>query len=161
MKKTNEISLLGTAMPTKLEAQLICNTLFNAVDGGSADPMKLAVRIKWLKDIVTDIEKKIKPYVLIEVDKLSSSKRESAVVLGAKITAKETGTKYDYTRDKTWSELNTKVEVAEKKRSEREAYLKSLKKKVEVIHKPTGEIRVDMPPIKTSVSSYAIELSIE
>jgi len=158
IKNSTDLVMVGKVDPTKAEAQLLANDFMEAVENGEIDVLALAVRVDWLITMAEHLKGKMKEKVLSAVEKYGKT---SCVVQKATFKIKEVGTKWDYTSDAQWNKLNDEMLVLKEKMKEREAFLKTVTKKMEIVDEETGDIEKIVPPIKQSTTGYALTLGAE
>lgn len=143
-------------VPSKQAIEVLSNNIIESVRDGSVNTIEAAVKLKFIVDALTVAKTGILSEVRDELNKYT--KGEKVTAFGAELTAKETGTKYDYSNcnDSEWNELNQQLNEIKEKMKPREAFLKSLQKKTIITIEETGETFEVFPPLKTSTSSYEI-----
>lgn len=142
--------------PTKSNADLMAQSIVQAVEEGNINPVELGVKIRWLQDILERTYSGITGAIRTEAEKYGKEGIRS--LGGARIDLSETSTKYDYSHDPVWASLQEKLEPIKAEIKERETMLKTLKKPFEQVDPETGEVIVVSPPLKTSVSGVKISL---
>lgn len=145
-----EVSTLSTITlvpSTKKEAEDFSNSIVNEIQSGNLNALEFKMRAKVIEICLSKIEKAVKENILTE----ASRHGKSFNFKGFDIQEVETGTKYDYSNDTEWVRLNTLIK-------EREAYLKNLKKPIDVLVIETGEVIREFPPIKSSTTSLKFTL---
>lgn len=112
---------------------------------------KMDLLIKEIKDCDN-----YKDYIINEVSKFGKSYTTSS---GTKIELAEVGTKYDYgqTGDLIMVDLELQKAILDAKIKERQTFLKSIIKPMEVLF--SDEVVTLYPPAKTSTSSVKITIS--
>lgn len=136
--------LLKELMPTKSNIDVVAQNILQPINDGIMDKHEVLVRGKF---IIECINKALKQ---IEVT-------ESTTYLGSKIEVVEAGTKYNYSENELWSELENEKEPIIKAQKELEELIKIATKKGVAISNPeTGE--TILPVLKTSTTSLKITL---
>lgn len=94
---------------------------------GFTDALKLFITAKKGQELFSQLEKTIRPYAEAET---RLGKGEVYKKFGCEITEKMTGVSYDFTNcdDSEWNELSKQIEELDKKKKEREKFLKTLTK---------------------------------
>lgn len=121
--------------------------LVDKVATGDLDPFKAYIHNKKILELATSNEKNLRPYV-----NSKGVPKTGLTMYNVEFTAKSDASKYDYTvcEDKEWNELQNKLTALKKEITEREAFLKALKKDIELVDIDSGETYTIHPPIKTS-----------
>ena len=101
-------------------------------------------------------DKEFKEYVRSEISKFGG---KYVSPRGASFELAETGTKYDFSQDKIWTEINSEIQFLEVQRKNRESLLKTLSKPIIETDPLTGETFTVYPAVKSSTSSFKITLS--
>lgn len=94
---------------------------------GQIDALKLLVTAKKGQELFSQLEKTVRPYAEAET---RLGKGEVYKKFGCDITERMTGVSYDFTNcdDAEWNELSAQIEALDKKKKEREKFLKTLTK---------------------------------
>lgn len=123
--------------------------LINQVKNGELNPLELKAYFKKLEAVIEIVDKHTKEHQLNEAEKYPEKAFD---LFGCKIEKSELGTKYDYasTGDYEWGELDIDVKSAERKRKDREAFLRSIKHPETIVYERTGEVITVKPPAKKS-----------
>lgn len=148
--------LLKQNLPLKSNIEPMVNEIETLVNNGNMNAAEILVRMKFLEEVFEAARQKLHDTVRAEVELFGKS--DTLKIQGAKIEPVETSVKYDYSNDATWSEINSRCEVVNDERKEREKFLKTLTKKVITVNEETGETSEVLPPIRTSKSSFKITL---
>lgn len=141
---------------TKAAIQDYSDYLIKQLEEGLANPMDVALKLKFMEELIDKMKERMRALVLDELNKYA--KGEDVVRYNGQFKAKETGVRYDFTgcNDPLWNRLNQEIVELTDKRKEREAMLKTIKDKQTIIDEETGEIANLFPARKLSTSSYEI-----
>lgn len=145
----------GTVLPTKGNAETLGKLIASDACSGFTDPLQTIVRLDAIIAACESAKKALSERVLSELDKHPDGKAEE---LGAAIQRTEVGVKYDYSKDAKWAQVNREIEILNKERKDREAFLKALSKPIMETDMETGETFEAEPPTKTSTTSFKITL---
>lgn len=146
---------VGELLPTKENAAMIGKAIVKRCADGEVDPLQTLARLKGIQAAIDIAEAGIKPLILDDVQKQGKA---GVSVLAAKIETMESGVKYDYSDCPEWVELSRKEAEIVKERKEREKFLRSITKPIDIVDKDSGEVRVINPPIKTSTTTLKVTL---
>jgi hypothetical protein len=141
---------------TKAAIQDYSDYLIKQLEDGLANPMDMALRLKFMEELIDKMKERLRSLVIDELGKYT--KGEDIIRHNGQFKAKETGVRYDFTgcNDPLWNRLNQEIVELTDKRKEREAMLKTIKEKQTIIDEETGEIANLFPARKLSTSSYEI-----
>lgn len=139
-------------MPTKGTIALISDYLREI---GESNPIETIIRLEALKQAFEQAREKLTELVVTELNKNGGR----AAVLGAQLTTKETGVKYDYSKTPRWVEMKKREDAFADERKAFESSLKLVKSNAEITDTESGEVYQITPPIKTSKSSFEIRLA--
>ena len=130
--------------------------LIQLIEEGHLNAVDMALKVKFMEDLIIAMKERLRENVLAELGKYS--KGEDIVKYNANFQVKEAGTKYDFTNcnDPLWDDLNEQINLLQSERKERERFLKTLRKPIEMIDQETGEIITIQQPIKSSTTTYQI-----
>lgn len=141
-------------IPSKSNIQAVANALTANVEAGSISAAEFAVKVKFLQEV-------LKKALIDTNDALCREVGEAKdfTCLGAKIEPAETGTKYDYSADPVWAQINEELKPIQDKLKAQEERIKiATKIGHSLIDAESGEI-LAQPVTKTSTSSVKITLS--
>lgn len=148
------ITILGamSLMPNSREQiSLFSNELIAQVKGGHISALKLKAQFKFLEKMMEKVESKIKDEILNDALKYGKSFEAH----GFNIEVSENlGVKYDYSHcgDPQWVEYDMLIRAFSEQKKDRELFLRNIKGHVEVPDEATGEMKVVLPPVKTSTT---------
>ncbi len=128
--------------------------IVSGVEAGLEDPLKVLVKIEFLKKVAEDARKKIQDHALEAVGRYEAN---SANIFGVLVTQKEAAPRYDYTQTKAWNELKAAEDEISTERKDLEKVLKAMKEKRTEIDEETGEIIELFPPVKSSTTTVAVQ----
>lgn len=145
----------GVLLPTKTNAQTLGKLIANDAITGFATPLETWVRLKAIIEACNVALGELESTV---IDELSKHPKQQADVLSAEVMQKEEGVRFDYSNDKKWEALKSKVEVIDSEMKEREKFLKGLSKPIVETDMETGESIEVFPPIRTSKTTVRVKL---
>lgn len=143
-------------MPSKAsEVATFVRQVVNSVKEGDANPLEVLVMLRAIELAAEEIREEIQDNILNEADRFSERVIER---YGSRIEKCEVGTKYDYSfsKDPEWEQFDVAARYAEKKRKERENFLRALKDPLTTVNLDTGEVYEIRPPFKTSKSGIKV-----
>ena len=159
----NQLSETATGalsqMPsTATEVAKFSKLLIEAVRSGDVNPLQLIVQLHALTKVYEEVREEIEENVLKEAEKYPERIIER---YGARIEKAETGTRYNYhtSKDIEWEQLDSEFKTIERKRKEREEFLRALKEPMTAVNEETGEVYKISPPFKTSKAGFKIYLA--
>lgn len=119
---------------------------------GFTDALKLFITAKKGQELFTQLEKVIRPYAEQET---RLGKGEVYKKYGCEITERMTGVSYDFSvcDDEEWNELSNQIAELDKKKKEREKFLKTITKPI--FDENGVEIK---PPIQKGKMGLAISI---
>jgi len=145
------IKELGELTPSKANINVVSKQLAETVKHGNADPIEFAIRLKFIKECLDA------SMALIQ-DDLIKAIGNGTTLYGAKLKVAEKGTKYDYSNNEQWIELENQIKPLRDKQKVIEEQMKSASKNGKsFVDEETGEII--RPAIKKSTTSIEITLS--
>lgn len=151
------LSVINLFPSTKEQIKSFVNATVNEVKCGNINALELKSKLKFIEKVAEEIDKQTKEDQLKERQKY----QEKIVELyGAKIEVAELGTKYDFSNcgDKDWEYLDIQLRELSELKKEREAFLKTIKKPMSIVHHETGECYDIVPPIKSSTTGLKFTL---
>lgn len=130
--------------------------IIKSIEEGNINAVDTALQVKFMEDLIVAMKEKLRGLVLDELEKYA--KGEIIVRHNGNFTVKEAGTKYDYhnCKDPEYDQLTQQINELSEQRKDREKFLKTLQKPIDMIDKETGEIITINPAIKTSTTTYSI-----
>lgn len=119
---------------------------------GFTDALKLFITAKKGQELFTQLEKVIRPYAEQET---RLGKGEVYKKYGCEITERMTGVSYDFSvcDDEEWNELSNQISELDKKKKEREKFLKTITKPI--FDENGVEIK---PPIQKGKMGLAVSI---
>lgn len=124
--------------------EYVCNT----IESGMDDPLKVLAMSKKMEYVTSRINERIK-----EAAKMEAAKHgDKFNLFGCEIAYTPTSTKYDFSNDAKWKELDKEITA-------RQEFLKALKMPVTVVDDSTGEIITVRPPEKKQV--YGLKTTVK
>ncbi|WP_254527016.1 MULTISPECIES: hypothetical protein [unclassified Sphingobacterium] len=119
---------------------------------GFTDALKLFITAKKGQELFTQLEKVIRPYAEQET---RLGKGEVYKKYGCEITERMTGVSYDFSMcdDEEWNELSNQIAELDKKKKEREKFLKTITKPI--FDENGVEIK---PPIQKGKMGLAVSI---
>lgn len=148
---------LSVGLPTKEAIYQVSMDLVAKVQEGEISPLELAVKLSAFEKIIETVRANIGENVLEELDK----QQGNAIVMGAKIQRKETGTSYDYSGTPVINELKAQEKAIADKRKAVEKIAQNLPDgtQTQMVDEQTGETFAISKAVKSSKTSYAITLA--
>lgn len=125
-----------------------------AISEGWLDPVDVYIFTKKLEYLTKTLNDAVK-------DKVDSSTfGKDYVKYDVELSEGMTGVKYDFSKcgDREWQELSSEAEQADKKLKERQEFLKSVTKPMELVNTDSGETYTVMPPVKSGKLSPIAKL---
>lgn len=123
----NALSNITILPSTKAEIKSFVEKAKTEILSGNYNPLEITIRLKAVEDMISEIrkDKEVKESVLREAAKYGSLPFEFQ---GAKIEFAKLGVKYDFSQchDSEWDELEAQSSEIDKKKKEREIFLKSI-----------------------------------
>lgn len=145
------IQELGTLTPTKTNIEVVSQQLASIFKNGNADPIEFAIRCKFAIEALEASLELVKEDVLKKIDK-------ETIMFGAKVESAETGTKYDYSGNETWQNIDKQLKPLLGLKKEIEDKIKMATKiNQSIIDENSGEI-IASPVKKESTTSIKITL---
>lgn len=143
---------------TAVEVAKFSKMLIQSVRSGDLNPLQLIVQLHALTKVYEEVREEIEDNVLKEAEKYPEKVIER---YGARIEKSEVGTKYSYatSKDIQWEQLDAEFKAIERKRKDREEFLRTLKEPLTAVNEETGEVYKIMPPFKTSKAGFKIYLA--
>ncbi len=152
------IGTLSLMPSTSTEVAKFSKLLIQGVKSGDINPLQLVVQLHALTKVYEEVREEIEENVLKEAEKYPEKVIER---FGARIEKAEVGTRYNYStsKDIEWEQLDSEFKTIERKRKEREEFLRALKEPLTAVNRETGEVYEIRPPFKTSKAGFKIFLS--
>ncbi len=146
------ISLLNNLPVSKSAVEDIVKSAVDDILSGRQNPLDIAIKLKAMEDIIKAIRanQDVKDFTLDTAERAGS---KSFDFNGARITIAEVS-KYDYSADKHWSELENTIKIAKDRQKIHEKLLQDLDR--EMADPETGELIT--PAIKTTEPQLKINL---
>lgn len=147
-------SLLRLTPSTNDEINRFANILIQSVQAGEENPIAILIQVRAMEKAFKIITEKIQRNLLTEADKHPENKFEYA----GNFIEKSEFVRYDYavSGDKEWELFSVAEQTAANARKEREGFLRTLKKEMDILDKETGEIITIRPPLRKSVSGLKV-----
>lgn len=148
---------LNTFPVTKTEQANWAAEIARPLIEGEVDPLDFMVKANGLKTALEEALKmqEVKELVAEEIAKYG----KTAEIHGAKLTVKETGVKYDFSRcgDPEYNELTARLEELQRKVKERQDFLKHIPASgLTELNEETGEVVFVTPPARSAGESIVI-----
>ena len=126
------------------------------VQQGHVDPIQVRVLMSAWEKAFKSLKTAIEP----EVEREAAKHGKAFDFMGAKCEWVPTYTTYDYlsTGDHEWAEANRAEEVAAGERKDRERFLRTLTKPIDIVSRETGEIITINPPVKRQTEGLKISI---
>lgn len=146
-----EIIKFNEIMPTKSNINLVALPIIKSIEDGNFNVLEFQVKARFLIEVLNNALKNTKDDAIKDVQKGTTN------YLGAKLEIAETGTKYEYSTNQDWQELENKIVELKKQQKEIEDLIKiATKKGVAIVNPNTGE--TIMPVVKQSETNLKITL---
>lgn len=146
-----EIIKFNEIMPTKSNINLVALPIIKSIEDGNFNVLEFQVKAKFLIEVLNNALKKTREDAIRDVEKGNTN------YLGAKLEIVETGTKYEYSTNQDWQELENQIIYLKKAQKEIEDLIKiATKKEVAIVNPNTGE--TIMPVVKQSETNLKITL---
>lgn len=146
--------VLRLSPSTNDEINRFANILIQSVQAGEENPIAILIQVRAMEKAFKIITEKIQRNLLTEADKHAENKFEYA----GNFIEKSEFVSYDYavSGDKEWELFSVAEQTAANARKEREAFLRTLKKEMDILDKETGEVITIRPPLKRSTSGLKV-----
>mgnify|MGYP000358427046 CR=1 FL=1 len=143
---------LSSIEPTKFNIELLKQTIVAHFRESGESPLEMLVKSEALQQLLDGIRADLKEDV---VDILSSHPQGKAEVLGAEVSKFESGVKYAYDGDYTWSKMNEEIESLKFALKEREKMLRTLP--TAMVDPESGEMVHPAPRISTTTFKISLK----
>lgn len=153
----NAMSMLRLMPSRDVEVAKFSKQIIEAVQQGQANPLEVLVMLRALEAVSELVRDEIQDNIVNEANKYAEKKFEA---FGALVEKCEVGTKYLYetSKDIEWEQLNSEFKTIERRRKEREEFLRALKEPMTAVNEETGEVYKISPPLKKSSSGVKVFL---
>lgn len=142
---------LGALTPTKTNIDIVAKEMALPVLSGNIDAIEFAIRCEFAIKCLEQAKKNAQENAIKAVGK-------EANMLGAKIEVVESGTKYDYTTNETWQNIEQRLKpILDEKKAIEEQIKMATKIGKSIMDDDTGEI-VASPVTKSSTTTLKITL---
>ena len=118
-----EIIKFNEIMPTKSNIDLVALPIIKSIEDGNFNVLEFQVKARFLIEVLNNALKNTKDDAIKDVQKGTTN------YLGAKLEIIETGTKYEYSTNQDWQELENKIVELKKQQKEIEDLIKIATKK--------------------------------
>lgn len=142
---------LSSIEPSRFSIELLKQNIVHHFRETGESPLELLVKSEAVIQLLDGIRADLKEQVLDELSRYPQGKAE---VLGSELTKMESGIKYLYDQDYTWTKLNDEIESRKFALKEREKMLRSIT--TPMVDPETGE--VVHPVTKISTTTFKISL---
>lgn len=152
------ISTLSALPSNRDQIKTFSRMLKDEIMGGSVDPLKTLVHLKFIEKMLADILKDEELDELF-IRELALYGNEKVVeIAGAKLSQMEAGTRYDYeaSGDPKWFDLKKQSTEVSERLKEREKFLQTIPYDAGVVDPDTG-VFITRPP-KTSKTKVKVTL---
>ena len=107
---------------TKMKIKYVADELSRGLaEAGDTDLLRYYIKIKAMKEVLTEIESRLKPHATEEANKYG---REGGKIMGIKFENSTSATKYSYEHDLEWKELKAILEDTKAIMKKREDLMK-------------------------------------
>jgi hypothetical protein len=144
------ISTLSVLPSNRDQIKTFSRMLKDEIMGGSVDPLKTLVHLKFIEKMLADILKDEELDELFIRELALYGKEKVVEIAGAKLMQTEVGTRYDYeaSGDPKWFDLKKQSTEVSERLKEREKFLQTIPYDAGVVDPDTG-VFITRPP-KTS-----------
>lgn len=143
---------LGTITPTKTNIEIVAKELSDAVTNGDIDPVEFSIRCDFVIKCLEQAKKNAQQETLSKIDK-------ETTLLGAKVKVVDAGTKYDYTDNIIWQNVEQRLKpILEEKKNIEDKIKMATKIGKSIIDESSGEV-IASPVTKTSTTTLKITLA--
>ena len=137
----------------KAEIKLFSESLSKSLKEGEINPLQLLATFKAFEKVIEMVKPTLDKLAIAEVEKYSS-KEVIAPYNGCEFKIRDNSRwKYDHCNDDEYNLLKAEESVIKEKIKQRETFLQTLRKPLEVVDEETGEIKTIAPAIKVGGSS--------
>lgn len=132
--------------------------IIEAVKCGDVNPLEVLVMLRSLEAVSELVREEIGDNILTAAEKYPEKKFEA---FGAILERSEVYTRYEYdtSKDVEWEQLDSEFKSIERKRKDREDFLRALKNPMTVVSPETGEVYEIRPPFKKSKTGVKVYLA--
>ena len=164
MDQYNTDELPSTAMgvmrqlpSTAAQVAKFAHQLIKAVKSGDANALEVQIMLRAVQAMAKEVIEEIEDNVTTAAEKYSERKFNA---FGAIVEKADFG-KYNYASscDPEWEQLDAEFKTIERKRKEREEFLRALKEPMTAVNRETGEVYEIRPPFKNSKEGVKIYLA--
>ena len=152
------ISTLSVLPSNRDQIKTFSRMLKDEIMGGSVDPLKTLVHLKFIEKMLADILKDEELDELFIRELALYGKEKVVEIAGAKLMQTEVGTRYDYeaSGDPKWFDLKKQSTEVSERLKEREKFLQTIPYDAGVVDPDTG-VFITRPP-KTSKTKVKVTL---
>jgi hypothetical protein len=143
---------LSSIEPSKFSIELLKQTIVQHFRETGDNPLEMLVKAEAIIQLLDGIRADLKEDV---VDILTTHPQGKAEVLGSEIAKFESGVKYIYDQDYTWSKMNDQLESMKFAIKEREKMLRTLP--TAMVDPESGEIVIPAPRISTTTFKISLK----
>jgi hypothetical protein len=143
---------LSTIEPSKFNIELLKQTIVQHFQDTGDSPLEMLVKAEAIQQLLDGIRADLRDLVVSELEKHPQGKAE---VLGSELAKIESGVKYIYDTDYTWSKLNEEVEAKKFALKEREKMLRTITSPL--ADPETGEMINPAPRISTTTFKITLK----
>jgi hypothetical protein len=143
---------LNTIEPNKFNIDVLKTTIVEHFRETGESPLEMLVRAEAVVQLLEGVRADMKDLVLDALAKYPGGKAE---ILGSDMAIFESGIKYIYDQDYTWTKLNTEVESLKYALKEREKMLRSITSSV--VDPETGEMVHPAPKVSTTTFKISLK----
>jgi len=143
---------LSSIEPSKFSIELLKQTIVQHFRETGDNPLEMLVKAEALIQLLDGIRADLKEDVITI---LSTHPQGKAEVLGAEVSKFESGVKYVYDQDYTWSKMNDQLESMKFAIKEREKMLRTLP--TSMVDPESGEMVIPAPRISTTTFKISLK----
>jgi len=133
------------------------NDLNDSLDSGDINPLDVLLCIKGFEKVIKNVKENLNS---LAVDELDAYYEKDIKYKSAELRKVETGTKYDFAgcEDLAWNTFKSDEDKLKSNIKDREKFLKTLKKSINLIDEGSGEVYEIHPPARTSTTTAKVIL---
>lgn len=130
-------------MPTSKQAiQVMANDIIQHVESGEDNPLDVFVKVKALEEALKIAKQSIEDKALEEAEKYGKG---VFAHMGANITVRETGVKYDYTSVSSWKSIQDKIDELKEQQKVIETMARAATSDHPYVDAESGEVCIGVP----------------
>jgi len=143
---------LSSIEPSKFNIELLKQTIVSHFEESGDSPLEMLVKAEAVQQLLDGVRSGLRELVISELEKYPQGKAD---VLGSEMAKIESGVKYVYDLDYTWSKLNDEVEAKKYALKEREKMLRTIN--TPMVDPETGEMVHPAPRVSTTTFKITLK----